>query len=47
MAIEISSPVGRRETHEVVNQVPPLEDWNPFLTDVALQQALEREGAGW
>ncbi len=47
MAIEIMPPVGRRETHEIVNQVPPLEDWNPFLTDVALQQALEREGGGW
>jgi putative acyl-CoA dehydrogenase len=47
MTIEINPPVGRRETHEILNQVPPLEDWNPFLTDVALQEALEREGAGW
>jgi putative acyl-CoA dehydrogenase len=47
MAIEIIPSVGRRETHEIVNQVPPLEDWNPFLTDVALQEALEREGGGW
>jgi putative acyl-CoA dehydrogenase len=47
MSVEINTPVGRRETHEILNQVPPLEDWNPFLTDVALQQALEREGAGW
>jgi putative acyl-CoA dehydrogenase len=47
MAIETSPPVGRRETHEILNQVPPLEDWNPFLSDVALEQALEREGGGW
>lgn len=47
MAIEIVTHVGRRETHEILNQAPPLEDWNPFLTDVALQEALEREGGGW
>jgi putative acyl-CoA dehydrogenase len=46
-AIEICPPAGRRETHEISNQVPRLEDWNPFLTDVALAQALEREGGGW
>ena len=39
--------VGRRETHEVLNQTPPLENWHPFLSDIALQQALEREGGGW
>jgi putative acyl-CoA dehydrogenase len=43
----MSRTVGKRETHEILNQVPPLEDWNPFLTDIALQQALEREGGGW
>jgi putative acyl-CoA dehydrogenase len=47
MTPEFSQLVGRRETHEVLNQPPPLDDWNPFLTDVALQQALDREGAGW
>jgi putative acyl-CoA dehydrogenase len=47
MAIEINAPAGRRETHETFNQAPPLEPWNPFLSDVALQEALEREGGGW
>ena len=37
MSIEIGPRVGRHETHDVRNQAPPLEDWNPFLTDVALQ----------
>jgi putative acyl-CoA dehydrogenase len=47
MNIDPRVNLGRRETHEVLNQVPPLEDWNPFLTDVALQHALAREGGGW
>ena len=34
-------------THEVDNQSVPFEDVNLFDTDVALQEALEREGAGW
>src|SRR6185503_11847649 len=46
MAIETTAP-GRKETHQVLNQALPLEDWNPFLSDVALQEALEREGGGW
>jgi putative acyl-CoA dehydrogenase len=29
---------------ETLNQPPPLEDWNPFDADLALQEALEREG---
>jgi putative acyl-CoA dehydrogenase len=29
------------------NQVPPLTGYNLFLTDRALVQAVEREGAGW
>jgi putative acyl-CoA dehydrogenase len=45
MAIETIT--GRRETHEVLNQAPPLEDWDPLLSDVALEEALEREGGGW
>ena len=47
MSIEIGPRVGRHETHDVWNQAPPLEDWDPFLTDVALQEALDREGGGW
>ena len=34
-------------THEVLNQPPPLRDYNVFTTDRALQDALSREGAGW
>ena len=37
----------RFETHEVVNQPPPLTDYNAFGADVALGDALEREGAAW
>jgi putative acyl-CoA dehydrogenase len=32
-------------THDVFNQSPPLADFNPFLMDVALQEAVQREGA--
>ncbi len=35
------------QTHEVINQVPPLRGWNPYASDAALQAAVEREGAGW
>jgi putative acyl-CoA dehydrogenase len=34
-------------THAVVNQPPPLVDYNLFATDRVLAEALEREGAGW
>jgi putative acyl-CoA dehydrogenase len=34
-------------THEVFNQVPPLEGFNAFLHDAALVEAMEREGGGW
>jgi putative acyl-CoA dehydrogenase len=34
-------------THEVFNQVPALEDYNPFLGDPVLREAVAREGAGW
>jgi putative acyl-CoA dehydrogenase len=34
-------------THEVQNQVPPLVDYNVFEADLALREALEREGGGW
>src|SRR6478735_2016743 len=37
----------RFETHEVVNQPPPLTGYNAFGADVALGEALEREGAAW
>ena len=34
-------------THEVTNQAPPLEGYNSFDADLALSEALEREGGGW
>ena len=34
-------------THQVLNQPPPLEDYNAFDADVALQEALTREGGEW
>jgi putative acyl-CoA dehydrogenase len=35
------------KTHEVRNQVPPLEGWDLFSTNTPLVEALEREGASW
>jgi putative acyl-CoA dehydrogenase len=40
--IDISDPA-----REVLNQPPPLEPLNLFESDLALQEALEREGGGW
>lgn len=34
-------------THDVENQPKPLENYNLYLADKALQQAVEREGASW
>jgi len=34
-------------THEVFNQAPPLEDYNPFDADRTLGEALRREGGDW
>src|SRR5881227_3382106 len=34
-------------THEVLNQPPPLEDYNAFEADVPLREALGREGGQW
>ena len=34
-------------THEVINQPPPLEGHNPYTLDLALGEALAREGAAW
>ena len=35
------------DTHEVVNVSRELVDYNPYLQDAALQEAVQREGAGW
>jgi putative acyl-CoA dehydrogenase len=37
----------RGATHEVFNQPPPVEPYNVFDADLALNEALERENAGW
>jgi putative acyl-CoA dehydrogenase len=34
-------------THEVVNQPPPLADYNLFESNQVLKEAVEREGADW
>ncbi len=34
-------------THEVLNQPPPLEDYDVFAADAALTEAVTRHGAAW
>jgi len=34
-------------THEVLNQPPPLHDYDPLAADLALAEGLRREGADW
>ena len=38
---------GMAPTHEVLNQPPPLQDYDVFGADAALVEATEREGAAW
>ncbi|MDP9385808.1 MAG: DNA alkylation response protein, partial [Actinomycetota bacterium] len=38
---------GLGATHEVLNQAVAFEDVNLLDTDLALTEALEREGGGW
>ena len=45
MSVATGSP--QQSTHEVLNQPPPLEDYNVLDADLALVEALEREGGGW
>jgi len=40
-------PTDPFETHDVLNQSPVFEDINLFETDLALQDAVRREGGGW
>ncbi|MCW5637691.1 MAG: DNA alkylation response protein, partial [Rubrivivax sp.] len=35
------------DTHEVVNVSHELVDYNAYLQDAALREAVQREGAGW
>ena len=41
------SAVSEFRTHDVFNQPPVLENYNLYSTDKALQEAVERNGAGW
>jgi putative acyl-CoA dehydrogenase len=34
-------------THEVLNQPPPLQNYDPLALDTALGEGVRREGAGW
>ena len=34
-------------THEVFNQTPPLADYNLYSANLALREAVAREGASW
>ncbi|KAF1042028.1 MAG: putative acyl-CoA dehydrogenase AidB [Herbaspirillum frisingense] len=34
-------------THEIVNQVPDLKNYNLYTSDAALSEGVQREGAGW
>ncbi|HEX5762424.1 MAG TPA: acyl-CoA dehydrogenase family protein [Solirubrobacterales bacterium] len=47
MATVERSGVQTHATHDVFNQPPPLEDYNPFDADRPLTEALRREGAEW
>jgi putative acyl-CoA dehydrogenase len=40
-------PQAPSATHEVTNQVPPLERYNLYAVDPTLTAAVEREGAAW
>jgi putative acyl-CoA dehydrogenase len=42
-----TSAGNRSSTHEVVNQPPPLADYDPLGADPALRDALIREGGEW
>ena len=43
----MSIETGRRDTHEVENQAPPLSPYNVFEADLPLREALDREGGAW
>ncbi|MEA2191932.1 MAG: putative acyl-CoA dehydrogenase, partial [Solirubrobacteraceae bacterium] len=47
MADRLTEPAASFVTHEVANQVPPLEGRNLFADNLPLVEALGREGAGW
>jgi putative acyl-CoA dehydrogenase len=41
------APEASLATHRVINQPPPFENVNLYTSDVALRDAVAREGAGW
>ncbi len=41
------APLTELPTHNVTNQPPPLENINLFELDIALNEAVQREGAAW
>jgi putative acyl-CoA dehydrogenase len=43
----ISVMLSARATHDVENQPPPLVPYDVFDADLALREAVEREGGGW
>src|SRR6266567_3816985 len=43
----IHTPAVSDPARDVLNQAPPLEPINLFEADLALQEALDREGGGW
>jgi putative acyl-CoA dehydrogenase len=45
--VKLAVDPATKNTHEVLNQAPPLADYNLLTTDHVLQQAVDREGAGW
>jgi len=42
-----AAPAIETPVDDVLNQVPPLTNYNLFLTDGTLLAAVERSGAGW
>jgi putative acyl-CoA dehydrogenase len=46
-ATQVAGRPAAWQTHEVSNQVPPLEGVDVFSSNVPLTEALEREGGGW
>lgn len=41
------APITHLRTHDVANQPPPLDPYDPWAGDPALQEALTREGGTW
>jgi len=45
--MDVRTQAAGADTHEVLNQVPPLTGYNLFLSDRTLVEAIQREGADW